>query len=83
LVKGFVELHCGRVAAHSEGLGQGSVLSVSLAALPPEDSAPALFPPAMLVQATVGQVLIADAIADAAETLSMLVHLGWHETQTT
>ena len=83
LVKGFVELHDGRVAAHSKGLGQGSVFTVNLAALPPEESASAPVPPAKMVPATACRVLIADDNADAAETLSMLVNLAGYETRTT
>ena len=39
LVKGFVELHGGRVRAHSDGLGRGSVFTVVLPALAASASA--------------------------------------------
>ncbi len=38
LVKTFVELHEGRVAAHSEGVGRGSVFTVTLPILEPADA---------------------------------------------
>jgi len=84
LVKGFVELHGGRVTAHSAGLGHGSVFTVSLPALPYEDSPPAA-PPAPMPGAALSapcRVVIADDNADAAETLSMLLRMAGHDTRT-
>ena len=81
LVKGFVELHGGSVAAHSEGLGQGSVFTVSLAALPADEAAMSSPLNGATVQATPCRVLIADDNPDAAETLSMLLNLAGHSTR--
>jgi len=82
LVKGFVELHGGRVTAHSTGLGRGSVFTVSLAALPVDDLLPAPPPVPGAAPSTPCRVVIADDNPDAAETLSMLLRMAGHDTRT-
>jgi signal transduction histidine kinase/CheY-like chemotaxis protein len=84
LVKGFVELHGGRVEAHSAGLNEGSEFSVHLplalrcealpaaAALPASkfaSGALALAPPAPPAR----RVLIADDNRDGADIMAMLL----------
>lgn len=76
LVRSLVELHGGRVAAHSDGLGRGSEFVVRLPALDPvrgpsKESAPAR---------TAGdipcrRVLLVDDDRDTAETSAMLLKL--------
>jgi CheY-like chemotaxis protein/two-component sensor histidine kinase len=81
LAKGLVELHGGRITAHSAGLGSGSEFVVTL-------------PGSLIVQArqtapgsgnghaksiSSRRVLIADDNRDAAETLGMFLNLSGHE----
>jgi PAS domain S-box-containing protein len=79
LVRGLVELHAGRVEAHSAGLDKGSEFVVRLPALPPGDAslqdsgAPARAP----LAATARRILVVDDNRDAAETLGdLLRHMG-------
>ena len=81
LVKGFVELHGGSVAAHSDGLNQGSEFIVRLplqrarqpssepdASEPPHAPAPASAP------AAARRVLVADDNRDGADIMALLLH---------
>ena len=80
IVRSLVELHGGRVAAASEGLGRGSRFDVwlpladgaMLQPLPPPSAAPA---------AGSGRLLVVDDNADAAETLSELLRLAGYEVR--
>jgi PAS domain S-box-containing protein len=72
LVRGLVELHGGRVEAHSEGPGRGSAFIVRL----PLDLAPtAAAGPAMLAKApgTARRILVVDDNQDAADSLGLLL----------
>ncbi len=77
LVKALVELHGGRVAAHSDGLGQGSRFTVwlplALAPARPEAAPPAPAP------AGPRRVLVADDNRDAADTLALLLEMSGHQ----
>lgn len=83
LVRGFVELHGGRVIAHSDGLGKGSefiiylpldrAVDATVNALPPVAHAPA--------DSTL-KVLIADDNRDSAETLAALLQIAGHDVRT-
>ena len=81
LVKGLVELHGGRVEAHSAGLGLGSEFSV---VLPGARVAPEI-PPEPRSEDEVAsvsssrRVLIADDNRDGAESLGMLLESSGHE----
>jgi CheY-like chemotaxis protein len=76
IVKSLVEMHSGTVSAHSEGLGRGTAVTVSLPVSEPSDAAPA-------VTAAAGQsrILVVDDNRDAADTLAMLLSLSGFETQ--
>ena len=75
LVRSLVELHGGRVAVHSEGLGRGSKFSVVLprlrrpAALEPGQSAQ----PAGQAAAAPLRILVVDDNVDAAQLLAMFL----------
>lgn len=77
LAKGLVELHGGRISAHSAGPGQGSELTVRLAALPrvsragPQSRTPSA--------AEHRRVLVVDDNEDSATTIEMLLSVDGHE----
>jgi signal transduction histidine kinase/CheY-like chemotaxis protein len=75
LVKGLVELHGGSVAAHSAGLGQGSVFTVTL----PAEAAP---PPAEPVDTPPRtRVLVIEDNRDGADSLAVLLRLFGFEVR--
>ena len=83
LVKNLVQMHGGRVAAHSAGLGRGSEFVVCLPALPetqasgqPEAGAPAQ------AQTRAHRILVVDDVADTANSLAELLGLFGHEVRT-
>lgn len=78
IVRKIVELHGGRVSAHSEGLGTGSrfVVELPLAAAQAEASAPAARQP------TPGkQVLVVDDNVDAAAMTALILEQFGHEVR--
>lgn len=82
LVKRLVEMHGGRVEAHSDGHGKGSEFVVYLPLLsqiaqPPADehAQPTAEPPAVL------RIMVVDDHYDAAESMGLLVKLWGHETR--
>ncbi|WP_411282146.1 ATP-binding protein [Gemmatimonas sp.] len=83
LVKQLVELHGGRVEAHSAGSGQGSVFTVWLPLAQPADAAAAsVLPVELRAPASGRRILVADDNVDAATTLSALLELMGHEVRT-
>ncbi|HEV3261493.1 MAG TPA: response regulator [Gemmataceae bacterium] len=80
LVRSLVELHGGRVEAHSAGPGQGSEFVVRLPASrrPVPEEAP-LPPPAAGPAGRPTRVLIVDDNEDAANSLAMVLGLKGHE----
>ncbi len=82
LVKRIVEMHGGRVHAHSAGAGHGSEFVVRIPAatapgVPTETSADETTPRAPLRR----RILVVDDNADAAELLSMMLSVGGHDTR--
>jgi CheY-like chemotaxis protein len=83
LVRGLVEMHRGRVEAHSDGAGQGSEFVVRL---------PALFGPGRgqphgaedgdARRCSPYRILVVDDNRDGADTLAMMLKLMGHETRT-
>lgn len=86
LVKSLVELHGGRVEAHSKGVGQGSEFVVRLPCLSGAPKALRAVPPerpaAPAKAAGSLRILVVDDNFDAAETMAMLVELDGHEART-
>ncbi|MBV8202242.1 MAG: PAS domain-containing protein, partial [Acidobacteria bacterium] len=87
LVRRLVELHGGRVEAHSDGPGKGAELVVRLPVLErlpaaagvarKDEAADAPAPPV----AAPRRVLVVDDNLDTAESLAMLLHLKRHQVQ--
>ena len=83
LARNIVGLHGGTVEARSGGLGEGSVFTVRLPALPIEPTLsdggvpvePLAMPPEQL------RILVVDDNHDAADRLAMLLRLGGHEVR--
>jgi two-component system CheB/CheR fusion protein len=84
LVRRLVEMHGGRVAVRSPGLGQGSEFMVQLPALPPQ------LPEAPAAEATEAapaggarklKVLIVEDNQDAAESLALVLDLWGYESR--
>jgi signal transduction histidine kinase/CheY-like chemotaxis protein len=79
LVRALVELHGGRVEAHSEGLGRGSEFRVTLpAGEPPEPVAQADESRPATRHARL-KILVADDVADSLHSLSMGLEMLGHE----
>lgn len=78
LVRGLIQLHGGRVEAHSAGLDRGSEFSVHLPRI--AAAAPHLTVPTPLQKPIVPRrILIADDNRDAADSLAVLLELDGHE----
>ena len=84
LVKKLVELHGGRVEAHSEGLGKGSEFVVHLPAAVSPDSTQRTREQAAsrAAQSARLRVLVVDDNRDAADSLTLLLGLAGHEART-
>jgi len=79
LVKHLVELHGGRVTAHSDGVGRGAEVAVYLPATlaaPAQASAPAGDrAPAIRTTPSAARILVVDDLAASAETLMTLLEM--------
>jgi signal transduction histidine kinase len=82
LARGLVEMHGGRIEAHSPGVGHGSEFIVRL---PQLATAQAQARPALVAQGsdmtTKLKLLLVDDNVDSARTLAMLLELSGHEVQ--
>lgn len=82
LVKGFVELHGGRVTAASDGLQAGSVFTVHLpAAMETAAASAAAAQPAETAPRQRRKVLVADDNRDGAEVLGILIEEYGYDVQ--
>ena len=79
LVRNLVNLHGGRVEAHSDGRGKGSEFVVYLPVLNASPATPAL--PASTEPGPARRILVVDDNHDAAHSLGMLLKLMGHEVQ--
>ena len=82
LARHLVELHQGRIEAHSAGPDKGAVFKVSLPCISvvAEAVAPSA-PAASRVHAHQRRVLVVDDNVDAAESIAMLLRLSGHEVK--
>ncbi len=85
IVKQLVDLHGGRVEAHSEGVGQGARFRVMLPAVRMSAEVPAQPTPAPQPQdqGAPGRILVVDDNRDAAETLGLALRYSGYDVETT
>jgi PAS domain S-box-containing protein len=83
LVKGLVELHGGRVEAHSDGLGKGSEFMIYLPVL--DGPAAAAHQPVEHAghSASRRRILVVDDNRDAADSLVVMLQMMGHDTEVT
>jgi CheY-like chemotaxis protein len=81
LSRGLIELHGGRLDAHSAGLGTGSEFVVRLPAPAQSHAAPVEPPTRDESPLRRRRVLVADDNIDAGESLAMLLRLDGHEVE--
>jgi signal transduction histidine kinase len=79
IVKRLVEMHGGRVAAHSEGPGKGTEFVVRLPRLA-SAPAPDNLPHASSPRGPHRRILVVDDNRDAAESMAMMLEIIGHET---
>jgi signal transduction histidine kinase/ActR/RegA family two-component response regulator len=82
LVRYLVDLHQGRVHAHSEGRGKGSEFTVHLPLL--KGTPPSTSPTSSRggVKAPTRRILVVDDNRDSAQTLALLLQFSGHEVRT-
>ncbi len=86
LARGFVEMHGGRISAHSPGIGQGSEFVVHLPLAPAPEDGVASAPPASGATSPAPppagcRVLVADDLRDSADSLAILIGAMGHEVR--
>ncbi len=81
LVRSLVEMHGGRVEAHSEGLNKGSEFVVRLPALPDEQEGPAAPPEPAAAANGKARVLVVEDTPDVAKTLRLLLELWGYDVR--
>ncbi|HZJ72651.1 MAG TPA: ATP-binding protein, partial [Planctomycetota bacterium] len=83
LVKRLVEMHSGRVEAHSDGAGKGATFKVVLPCIAEVRSEPLRAPAEASVTEVYGRrVLVVDDNLDAAESTAAFLRLEGHEVKT-
>ena len=83
LVRGLVEMHGGRVDAHSEGQGRGAEFTVRLPAVVSQRSQKASGERAGAAETgSTYRILVVDDYRDSAASLSLMLKLMGHEVQT-
>jgi two-component system CheB/CheR fusion protein len=83
LTQRLVELHRGKVEAHSAGLGQGSEFIVRLPVLPPTERGSDMTSTETARQAARSwRVLVVDDNVDAANMIAMMLQHFGHQTET-
>jgi PAS domain S-box-containing protein len=78
VVKRLIEMHGGRVAAYSDGVGKGSSFEIRL---PLVEQAEIRVAEPEVIQTTPRRVLIVDDNADAADMLALLLQLDGYQVQ--
>ena len=81
IARRLVELHGGRIEAHSQGLGQGSEFTVTLPTLPMTSEEPRAATRAEPGAQGTARVLLVEDNPDAAESLTMLLELLGHRVR--
>jgi PAS domain S-box-containing protein len=83
LTQRLVELHRGKIEAHSAGLGQGSEFIVRLPVLPPSEGGEDMTSAGTARQVARGwRVLVVDDNVDAANMIDMMLQHFGHQTET-
>jgi CheY-like chemotaxis protein/two-component sensor histidine kinase len=82
LVRRLVQMHGGRVEAHSGGLGQGSEFIVELPLMPPIKNEMNTTTDQAIGETTAYRVLVVDDNRDAATTLAMLLTIKKYDVHT-
>ena len=82
LVQRLVQLHHGRISAHSGGVGQGAEFVVSLPCLSEVAPQVPALPPSKPASPACCRVLVVDDNVDAADTVAMFLRIEGHVVQT-